>query len=92
MAEPLVITAAQVAELLGITPERLRQTGARLRRAHGFPPALPGSGGRRYSRAVVTAWIDGHRPPAPHNPAMEADVSACEAVLLRRAGAMMVAE
>ena len=87
MAEPLVITRAQVAELLGISPATFVGRVGEMRLHHGFPPAIPCSGGRRYSRAAVLAWIDG-RPSAPTNPALEADVAACEAILLGRAQAM----
>lgn len=87
MTERKVITRAEVAELLGITPERLRQTGPRLRREHGFPPSLPGSGGRRYALALVVAWID-RRPTDPASTTPEADASAFERTLLARAAAM----
>jgi len=84
MADPVVITRAQVAELLGIAPATLADRVGDLRLRHGFPRAIPGSGGRRYSRALVVGWIDGRPGPAP-NSAEELDVGACEAILLERA-------
>jgi predicted DNA-binding transcriptional regulator AlpA len=93
MSATPIITRAQVADLLGVSPSTLLGRIAELRRAHQFPPAVPCSGGRRYSRAAILAWIDGHRPPArPADPALDADVAACEAVLLTRAHAMLAAE
>jgi hypothetical protein len=89
MADSAVITRAQVAELLGVSPATMLDRVAEWRRRHGFPHAIPGSGGRRYSRTAVLAWIEGRPTPAP-NPALEADVAACEAILLGRAHAMAV--
>ena len=90
MADTPVITRVQVAELLGIAPATLAARVGDLRRNHGFPQAIPGSGGRRYSRALVIAWID-RRPGPPPNPDLEQDVAACEAILLGRARAMAAA-
>ena len=90
---PVIITTAQVAGLLGIQPSTFLARAGELRQHHAFPAAIPCSGGRRYSRAAVLAWIDGHRPPAPPPDAtLEQDVAACEAVLLHRARAMLAAE
>lgn len=90
MSEPLVITRAQVAELLGIAPSTLLDRVGDLRRNHNFPQALPGSGGRRYARAAVVAWVNGRPGPAP-NPDTEAAVAECEAILLGRARAGLAA-
>lgn len=87
MSERPVITRAEVAHLLGISPATLLDQVGALRRDHGFPHAIPGSGGRRYSRAAVVAWIDGRPAPVP-NPDMEQAVAECEAILLGRARAM----
>ena len=87
MAEPPVITRAQVAELLGISPATLLDRIGHMRRQHGFPEAIPASGGRRYSRAAVLAWIE-QRPGPPPNPETEAAVAEAEAILLGRARSM----
>jgi predicted DNA-binding transcriptional regulator AlpA len=87
MAERPVITRAQVAELLGMAPATLLDRIGHMRQHHAFPHAIPGSGGRRYSRAAVLAWIE-RRPTPPPNPALEQDVAECEAILLGRARAM----
>jgi len=89
--EPISITLSQVAALMGCAPSTMGEKIGELRRAHGFPPPIPHS--RRYSRAQVLAWINGHRPPAPAPDAtLEQDVAACEAVLIGRARAMLAAE
>lgn len=95
MAETPVITRAQVAALLGISPATLVDRVGELRRTHGFPQALPGSGGRRYARALVLAWINRRPAPAPNagssspsGAAGEQAVADCEAILLGRARAM----
>lgn len=82
------ITRAQVAELLGIAPATLGTHLPVLRGTHAFPAPIPCSGGRRYSRAQIVAWIDGTRPPAPATD-LEQDVAAAEAILLGRARAVM---
>jgi predicted DNA-binding transcriptional regulator AlpA len=93
MPDTPVITTAEVAELLGIARATFLERATELRRDHGFPMPVPCSGSRRYSRAAVLAWIDGHRPAAsPVNSTLEQDVAACEAVLLGRARAMLAAE
>jgi predicted DNA-binding transcriptional regulator AlpA len=92
MTDTPTITRAQVAGLLGIAPATLQGRVAELRRDHAFPMPVPCSGGRRYSRAKVVAWIEGRAAAPPHNPAMEANVAECEAILLGRARAMLAAE
>lgn len=84
------ITRAQVAQLLGIAPATLSDHLPRLRGSHAFPAPIPCSGGRRYSRAQVVAWIDGTRPPRV-NDTLEPDIAAAEAVLLGRARATLEA-
>jgi hypothetical protein len=94
MSDPPIITRAQVAALLGVRPASLHGRIGWMRTQHGFPGAMPGSGGRRYSRQAVLDWIHraGAPPSPPHNPAMEQDVAACEALLISRARAMLPAE
>lgn len=90
MPEALVITRAEVAEMLGISVATFGDRVGEMRRRHHFPWALPGSGGRRYARAAVVAWING-RPGPPPNPDTEAAVAECEAILLGRARAGLAA-
>lgn len=90
---PPIITSAEVATLLGIAKSTLQDGIAQLRRAHHFPAAIPGSGGRRYSRAAILAWINGARPTTPPpTAATDQDVATAEAVLLHRARTMLAAE
>lgn len=90
MTDSPVITRAQVAALLGIAPSTLLARIGELRTRHNFPAALPGSGGRRYSRALVLAWIDA-RPAVPHTLPPGQDTIDHEAILLARARATMAA-
>jgi predicted DNA-binding transcriptional regulator AlpA len=87
---PVIITTAQVAELLGIQPSTFLARVGELRQHHAFPAAIPCSGGRRYSRAQILAWIErGPAPAPPITSTPDQDVAACEDILLQRAHAMM---
>lgn len=89
MADSPVITRAQVAALLGIAPSTLLARIGELRTRHNFPDALPCSGGRRYSRALVLSWIDA-RPAVPQADAAH-QAAEHEAILIARARAAMAA-
>jgi len=87
VTDPVVITRAQVAEVLGISLATFTDRVGEMRREHRFPLPLPSSGGRRYARAAVVAWINGRTGPAP-NADMEMAVSEVEAILMGRARSM----
>jgi hypothetical protein len=93
MPDRATITTAELAALLGVQKATLQDRIGTMRRDAGFPPPIPYSGGRRHSRDLVLAWINRTSPatPAPDT-TLEQDVTACEAVLLRRAHAMLPAE
>lgn len=93
MPEPLTLTAAGIAALLGCKVETVYRRVGDWRRDHGFPAPLPGS--RLYSAAAVSAWIDRGglpAPPPPATPALADDMAACEARLVDRARLMVAAE
>ncbi|MFN0183025.1 MAG: hypothetical protein ACKVQR_04315 [Aquabacterium sp.] len=99
MSTSPTITIAEAAALLGVQKDTLQHRIAAMRRTAGFPAPIPYSGGRRYSRDLVLAWINGMTPAtrpatatvtlfAPDGPAL----AEAEATLLRRAHAMLPAE
>lgn len=96
MPEPVTLSTAEVAALLGLSRARFVGWVGRARCDYGFPLKVPHT--HRYSRAAVLAWIARNGapeppPPAPPAPATpQQDVIAAEDVLLRRAHAMIAAE
>lgn len=52
---PLVITAGQVAHLIGMSEDGFRKKRQPLERS-GFPPRLPGL--NKWSLAAVTRWVE----------------------------------
>ena len=97
MPDTPTITTAELAALLGVTKATLQDRIGDMRRHAGFPAPLPYSGGRRHSRDLVLAWINGMTPAtAPAGNALHFTtgdkLADAEATLLRRAHAMLPAE
>lgn len=68
-----VLTPPEVAALFRRSPAWFRGARASLEAA-GFPPPLPATGGRRWSRAAVEAWLNGeHTNQPPITPAVLAE-------------------
>ena len=89
MEPPLTLSSREVAALLHLQTATFYRLVTGLKRDHGFPAPLPGS--RRYSRAQVVDWIRRGGAAATAQPAtagLDAEVAACEARLLARAGEM----
>jgi predicted DNA-binding transcriptional regulator AlpA len=81
-----LITATQVAELLGIGRRQFLMRRSRLQSDHGFPPAVAGLPDR-WDPLAIDAWLASQRPAAP--PAPDAAAEA-EAVLIGRARSLSV--
>jgi hypothetical protein len=84
---PRLITATEVAELLGITRLQFLARRRRLEAEHDFPAAVAGLPDR-WDPLAIEGWLASQRrasPPGP-DPAAEA-----EAVLISRARAMHAA-
>lgn len=56
------LTRAQVAAELGETLDWFYRNRKRLERDHGFPPALPGTNGRKWDLKAINAWKDAQMP------------------------------
>lgn len=67
-----VLTPPEVAALFRRSPAWFRGARASLEAA-GFPPPMPATGGRRWSRAAVLAWLDGEHGRAPVTAAVLAE-------------------
>lgn len=52
------LTLSEVSQMLRRRPETIRRKWRQLHRDHGFPRPLPGLG-LVWSRALVSAWIEG---------------------------------
>lgn len=93
MPDPATLTTAEVAALLGVQKATLQDRIGTMRRDAGFPPPIPYSGGRRHSRDLVLAWINGSHQQVAIDPARIAiNIADAEDTLLRRAHAMLPAE
>lgn len=58
---PLTLTLAEVAALLGKSTDWLYRHRSELERDHGFPPPIPLL--RVWERAAVVRWLELQRPP-----------------------------
>jgi predicted DNA-binding transcriptional regulator AlpA len=73
-----LLTAHQVADILGITRRAFSARRAALEARHGFPPRVPGLPDR-WSAAAIDAWIAGQSGATLATPAT------AEATLIARA-------
>lgn len=84
---PRLITATQVAEVLGISRRQFMARRRRLEAEHDFPRPVAGLPDR-WDPLAIDAWLASQRPAAPPAPSAE---DAAEAVLIGRARAMHAA-
>jgi hypothetical protein len=84
---PGLLTATQVADLLGLGRRSFMARRRRLQAEHDFPAAVAGLPDR-WDPLAIEAWLASQRPATPPGPDAAAEA---EAVLIGRARAMHAA-